>query len=49
MSDPGAPVYCLTYSAHLSYLVVCAGPDVHVFDVRTFRHVYRWEAGRGHQ
>jgi hypothetical protein len=40
MSDQG-PVYCMTYSARLSFLVVGVGPDVNVFDVRTFRHLYR--------
>ncbi|GLC47410.1 hypothetical protein PLESTB_001960900 [Pleodorina starrii] len=40
MSDQG-PVYCMTYSASLSYLVVGTGADVNVFDVRTFRHLYR--------
>ncbi|PNW86908.1 hypothetical protein CHLRE_02g100800v5 [Chlamydomonas reinhardtii] len=40
MSDPG-PVYCLAHSGRLAQLVVGAGPDVHVFDVRTFRHIYR--------
>ncbi|EFJ48388.1 hypothetical protein VOLCADRAFT_117608 [Volvox carteri f. nagariensis] len=40
MSDQG-PVYCMTYSASLSYLVVGTGADVNIFDVRTFRHVFR--------
>ncbi|GLI68282.1 hypothetical protein VaNZ11_012640 [Volvox africanus] len=40
MSDQG-PVYCMAYSTTLSYLVVGTGADVNVFDVRTFRHLYR--------
>ncbi|KXZ44757.1 hypothetical protein GPECTOR_62g872 [Gonium pectorale] len=35
------PAFALTHSARLGFLVVCAGQDVHVFDVRTFRHIYR--------
>ncbi|KAG2454671.1 hypothetical protein HYH02_000510 [Chlamydomonas schloesseri] len=40
LADQG-PVYCLAHSGRLGYLVVGAGPDVHVFDVTTFRHIYR--------
>ncbi|GFR52880.1 hypothetical protein Agub_g15512, partial [Astrephomene gubernaculifera] len=40
MSGQG-PVFALGHSSRLSLLVVCAGQDVHVFDVHTFRHVYR--------
>lgn len=40
MANPGA-CDALVYSGELCYLVACAGTDVHVFDTRTFRHVYR--------
>lgn len=45
MANPGA-CDALVFSGELGYLVVCAGNDVHVFDTRTFRHVYRWGHGQ---